>query len=342
MYLKLSPEQSKRLRQSFQNNSNAAVKKHKQIAAPEKGAALCFVHRISDRISLAEENMALKSEKELLEKNIRMVALDLDGTTFDSAGDISEENVRALEEAASRGVHIVVSTGRSYASLPDHIKRVKGIEYAITSNGAHVNIMETGEQIYSDFLDPEAVREIAVLKDATKADIEVFIDGRAYVDQSYYDDVKENGCAYRNAEYVIWSRRPVPDVTALMLEHCGEIENVNFIYETLEMLGKAKPKVNAIRNATITSSFPNNLEVGGPHTSKKTALAWLLKELEISADELMCCGDAPNDIAMVEMAGIGVAVANAWGGLKDHADYITASNDDNGIAKAIDKFVLHR
>jgi hydroxymethylpyrimidine pyrophosphatase-like HAD family hydrolase len=54
----------------------------------------------------------------------------------------------------------------------------------------------------------------------------------------------------------------------------------------------------------------------------------------------MCCGDAPNDIAMVELAGIGVAVANAWGGLKDHADYITGSNDDDGVAMAIEKFVI--
>ena len=286
--------------------------------------------------------MAFKSESELLKKNITTVALDLDGTTFNSAGDISEENVRALEEAAAKGVHIIVSTGRSYSSLPDHIKNVRGIEYAITSNGAHVNIMATGEQIYSDYLDPAAVREIAELKDETGADIEVFIDGRAYVDQSYYDDVKENGCAYRNAEYVLWSRKPVPDVSALMLENSKEIENVNFIYETLEMLEDARPKVNAIKNATITSSFPNNLEVGGPHTSKKTALTWLLKELKASADELMCCGDAPNDIAMIEMAGIGVAVANAWGGLRDHADFMTASNDDDGVAKAIDKFVLHK
>ena len=105
--------------------------------------------------------------------------MDLDGTTFDSAGGISERTVDTLEAAAALGMHIVVSTGRSYASLPQHIKDVKGIEYAITSNGAHVNIMETGKQIYSDFLDPEAVREIAVLKDATNADIEVFIDGRA-------------------------------------------------------------------------------------------------------------------------------------------------------------------
>lgn len=284
----------------------------------------------------------LKQESELLKKNIKMVALDLDGTTFNSAGDISERNVAAIEEAAANGVHVVVSTGRSFRSLPDHIKNVKGIEYAITSNGAHVNRVETGEAVYNDFLDENAVKEIARLKVETKADIEAFIQGQAYVDQSYYDDVRDNGCAYRNAEYVLWSRKPVPDVSGLMLEHADEIENVNFVYETLELLEEARPKIEAIPNATITSSFPNNLEVGGPNTSKKTALIWLMGELGVVPDELMCCGDAPNDIQMAEMAGIGVAVANAWGGLKDHADYITESNDDDGVGIAIEKFVLKK
>lgn len=284
----------------------------------------------------------MKNEAELLKKNIKMVALDLDGTTFDSAGDISEHTVNTLEEAAAAGAHIVVSTGRSYASLPQHIKDVSGIEYAITSNGAHVNRMGSGEQIYSDFLDPQAVERVAELKTETGADIEVFINGKAYVDESYYEDVKENGCEFRNADYVLWSRRPVPDVTALMLENKEEIENVNFVFRTLELLEEAKPKVCAIENANITSSFLSNLEVGGPNTSKKTALLWLTDRLGISTDELMCCGDAPNDQAMLELAAIGVAVANAWGGLKDHADYITASNDDDGVALAIEKFVLGR
>ncbi len=284
----------------------------------------------------------MKNVEDLLKLNIRMVALDLDGTTFNSAGDITDRTVSVLEEAAAAGAHIVVSTGRSYASLPQHIKDVSGIEYAITSNGAHVNLLHSGEQIYSDFLDPGAVRRIAELKEETGADIEVFINGRAFVDESYYNDVKENGCTYRNAQYVIWSRRPVPDVTSLMLEHAHEIENVNFIFPTLEQLAAAKPEICAMENANVTSSFPNNLEVGGPNTSKRTALLWLTDQLGISHDELMCCGDAPNDMAMLELAGIGVAVANAWGGLKDHADYVTGSNDDDGVAMAIEKFVLKR
>lgn len=275
-----------------------------------------------------------------LEGQIKLVALDLDGTTFNSAGDITDRTVETLNRCKEQGVHVVVSTGRSYNSLPDHIKDVEGIEYAITSNGAHINDINSGEAIYSDYLDPVAVEEIARLKEGTGADIEVFIDGIAYTDDSYLQDVRENGCAYRNAEYVLWSRRGVPDVVSLMKDNDSRIENVNFIYPTLERLEECRRQIEAIENATITSSFPNNLEVGGPNTSKKTALIELMKRLGVDRSELMCCGDAPNDIQMLEYAAVGVAVANAWGGTKDHADYITDSNDDDGVAKAIERFVL--
>jgi hypothetical protein len=199
------------------------------------------------------------------------------------------------------------------------------------------------------FIEPTDVRNLIEFGEiAFPGDITVRIPVRGYVlDRVAFlhrlkERCKENGCEFRNADYVLWSRRPVPDVTALMLEHRDEIENVNFVFRTLELLEEARAKVCAIENANVTSSFMSNLEVGGPNTSKKTALLWLMDKLGISTDELMCCGDAPNDMAMLELAGIGVAVANAWGGLKDHADYITASNDDDGVALAIEKFVLKR
>ena len=271
---------------------------------------------------------------------IKMIALDLDGTCLNSAGDVSERTAKAIETASEQGIHVVISTGRDYSSLPPAMKDVKGIEYAITSNGAHVNVMEGGDAIYSDYLHPDAVVEIARLKGETGAEIEVFIKGHAYADRSYYEEVRDFGSPYRRADYILWSREPVENVTELMLEHKEEIENVNFVYKTLEALEEARPKIYEMKNAKLTSSFPNNIEVGGPNTSKKTALIWLMNELGIKKEELMCCGDAPNDIEMIELAAVGVAVANAWGGTKDHADYITESNDDDGVAKAIELFAL--
>ena len=272
--------------------------------------------------------------------NIKMIALDLDGTTLNSAGKITDRTRETLEAAGRQGVHVVVSTGRAYTSLPDDVKSIEAVEYAITSNGAHINRIHTGESVYDDYLSEKAVTRVAELARELDTQIEVFVDCQAYIDEDYYNYIKENGCAYRNAEYVLWSRKPVHNVIGLLLDNKDRIENVNFCFRSVDMLEDARPAVEGIPEATITSSFANNLEVGGPNTSKKTALMELMNRLGVTRDELMCCGDAPNDIEMIEFAGLGVAVGNAWGGTRDHADYVTLSNDEDGVAAAIDKFVL--
>ena len=284
--------------------------------------------------------IVLSMNEYIFDGTIKLIALDLDGTTLTSDREISGRTIRAFEECKKRGIHVVVSTGRTYSALPENVTEAPGLEYAITSNGAHINDIKTGVAVYDNFLDTRAVERVAEIKRSTDVDREVLIDGIAYTDESYIEDVRKNGCAYRSAEYVLWSRRPVPDAAALMLDNKHKIENVNFIFPTLEMLEECRAEIEAIEPATITTSFPNNLEVGGPTTSKKTALIELMKRLDVDRSELMCCGDAPNDIQMIEYAAVGVAVDNAWGGTKDHADYITDSNDNDGVAKAIEKFAL--
>lgn len=272
--------------------------------------------------------------------SIRMVALDLDGTTLTSTGELSDRTRHALEKAAEQGVYVVVSTGRSFNSLPPVIKEVKGIAYAITSNGSHINDITNGESVYDDYIYPGNIETIIRMKEKYNCGLEVFINGQAYIDEETYRDIEKNGCEFRNAEYVLWSRKPVPEIDKLLRENSDRIENCNFCFEGVEKVEEAKPEISAITNAQITTSFRNNLEIGGPNTSKKTALIELMRRLGIDSSELMCCGDAPNDIQMLELAGIGVAMGNAWGGTKDHADYVTASNDEDGVALAFEKFVL--
>lgn len=272
--------------------------------------------------------------------NIKMIALDLDGTTFNSKGELTKHTAEVLEKAGERGIYVVVSTGRSFNSLPEQIKKVKGISYAITSNGAHINNMSTGEAVYDDYIQPDNIEIILSLKEKYGMGIEAFVDGQAYIDEETYRDIEINGCEFRNAKYVLWSRKPVKDIENLMKKHRDKIENVNFCFDGINKLEEAKPEILSIPNATITTSFKNNLEVGGPNTSKKTALIELMKRLGVERENLMCCGDAPNDIQMIEYAGVGVAMGNAWGGTKDHADYITSTNDEDGVAQAIEKFAL--
>lgn len=90
----------------------------------------------------------------------------------------------------------------------------------------------------------------------------------------------------------------------------------------------------------MTSSFAHNYEIGGETTSKAEALRFLMKKLGLNSSQLMACGDSPNDEEMIKLAEIGVVMGNASEEMKARADYVTDSNAEDGVAKAIEKFVL--
>ena len=272
---------------------------------------------------------------------VKMIALDLDGTALNSEGKITERTEQAIRAAAAKGVHVVISTGRAFTSLPEDVRKIDVIKYAITSNGSHIVAMRTGKPLYSEYLSPVAALRAAELAEELDTYIEIFIDGQAYIDEEYYNHIAKYGCDYRNADYVLWSRKPVKDIIGMLRENKDKIENINFCFRTLDILEESRPVVEAIPEAIITSSFKNNLEVGGIKATKINAVIDLMRRLGVMESELMCCGDAPNDITMLRAAGIGVAMGNAWGGTKDYADYVTSSNDEDGVAEAIEKFVLN-
>ena len=125
-----------------------------------------------------------------------------------------------------------------------------------------------------------------------------------------------------------------------LLANKDKIENINIFFETQEAKANMHPVLLGIDNATVTSSLDNNWEIGGATTSKANALAQLQKMLGISREEMMACGDSPNDIDMLKEAGISVAVGNAKEPVKQMASYISTSNNEDGVARAVEKFVL--
>lgn len=269
---------------------------------------------------------------------IKMVALDLDGTTLNSKGKLSPHTKDTLEKAIERGVQVVVSTGRVFSSIPKEVLAVKGIDYAISSNGAIISDLRKGHVIYGDYLSEEAVLRSIEIADEHNIMLEAFWGGKAYMDKGFYELIEREGCLNRNKDYVLRTRIPLGNLFDGMRENIDRIENLNFFFSQIEDLEKHRHEIEAIPNAMKTSSFSNNLEVGGPGTCKRKAIEALLDKKGISQSELMCCGDAPNDIEMIKFAGLGVAMGNAWGDTKKYADYVTATNDEDGVALAIEKF----
>lgn len=271
---------------------------------------------------------------------IRLIALDLDGTTLNDDKHISEGNKAALEEAVERGVNVVIATGRAFSALPEDVFKVKGIQYVLTSNGAAITDLRTGKTIYENCLSPEAVENAVEVLQQYDFMLEAFTDGGAYIDRKIYEGMKESKFGYRHVAYVLETRKPVDDIYRFILDHKEHIENLNVVFESQDDRAMMREVLGNIPDTTLTTAFDNNLELGGATTSKAAALLELEKILGVTPEEMMAIGDSPNDMAMMQIAGMPVAVGNAKDEVKAIAKYITATNKEDGVAKAVRKFVL--
>lgn len=271
---------------------------------------------------------------------IKLIALDLDGTTLNDDKHISEGNKAALEAAVEKGVNVVIATGRAYSALPEDVFKVKGIQYVLTSNGAAITDLIQGKTIYENCLSADAVEHAVEVLKQYDFMLEAFTDGGAYIDRKIYDGMKESKFSYRHVEYVLETRKPVDDIYQFILDHKDHIENLNVVFECQEDRAMMREVMAEIPGTTLTTAFSNNLELGGATTSKATALLELEKILGVKPEEMMAIGDSPNDIAMMELAGMPVAVGNAKPEVMAIAKYVSSSNTEDGVARAVRKFVL--
>ena len=265
---------------------------------------------------------------------LRMIALDLDGTTLTRSG-LTRRTKETLEEAIRRGIHVVIATGRVYAALPEKAREIQGLQYIITSNGAHISDAATGEFLYSDYLHPAAVEAVLDILPQAGHPVEVFTGGKAYIDRSVYDDLARNGSDFMSAKYVLRTRIPVDGIYDLLREHRACIENINIYFASQEDRMAMWARLAALPHMTVTSSTHHNVEIGGETTSKASALAEVCRRLGLGLDQVIAFGDSPNDKAMITECGFGVAMGNATDDVKAVADCVTLSNEEEGVAYAI-------
>jgi Cof subfamily protein (haloacid dehalogenase superfamily) len=261
-----------------------------------------------------------------------MAAMDLDGTMLDSEKRISLRTQEAIHRAMEQGTHIVISTGRSYSSLPEQVFEIDGLEYVINSNGASITNLKSGLRVYENCLETAAAAEVLEILQKNRCHFEVFVDGRAYDDQEEYEKIRKNGSTYRRSSYVLGTRTPVPDLYVFAMEHAGKLENINLNFADLEERSRMLKILKSREDITLTSSDPHNLEIGNRTTSKAEALRCLSETLSVNRNEVIAFGDSMNDFKMLEFAGIAVAMGNADERLKQAADLVTKTNDDDGVA----------
>ena len=277
---------------------------------------------------------------------IKCIALDLDRTTLDSRGHLSEENKKAIENAVAAGVHVAVASGRALDSLPAEVTDIRGIRYAITSNGAAVCDLHERKCLRQFKMTAESVEDILRhteperMKRERRKDegisYEAFIDGSAFAESRYVSDPVRFGAAPQAVPYIQRTRTPVEDMRKFIREHKTVLDCIDLVVKSEDMKQQLwKDFQVSIADVYITSSVRQLLEISHRDAGKESGAKFLLEYLGLTREELAAFGDGDNDAGLLAYAGIGFAVDNASPACRAAADRIVPSNDENGVAQGI-------
>ena len=284
---------------------------------------------------------------------IRLIALDLDGTLLNSRGELSSRNRRAIDEARAAGVAVALVTGRRFRDARPLALEL-GLDVPVIShNGALTKHARTLETVAVSLMPAEAARRVVRLGREHGADALVSDDhdGPGLL---VYDHLSEDNTSLQ--KYLAWTRRVVGDEPAGAVRRVPSLEeyldhdplHVAFSggCSAMERLGtEMKSELNGGVKMLLTL-YPRQdfalLDVLHPEASKGAGLAAAAAELRLTSDEVMAVGDNLNDMEMLEWAGTGVVMGNAEASLRESgAFHSTATNDEDGVAVAIERFVLH-
>lgn len=269
-------------------------------------------------------------------KNIKLIAIDLDGTLVHSDQTISARTISTILTAQSKGVKVAIVSGRpTFGASPaaEALQLASHGGYLVSYNGAEIYECSTGHMLFSDTLD-EAVKPIVC---------KVASDNRLAV-MTYIGKEVVTETANADNEYIRYSsmrnKMPVRLVDNFLSAAAQPIVKCIITGEP-EILADIEPHINAALQgrADAYRSEPFFLEVVPHGIDKAQGLSRLLSFVNMDPDEVMALGDGYNDIPMIEYAGCGVAMDNAQEAVKAKADYITLGNNDDGVAAAIERFV---
>lgn len=267
---------------------------------------------------------------------IKLLALDLDGTTLTSQNTLTPTVKTALEKAISSGITLAIATGRPFASLPKSITEINGINYFITSNGAAI-YDKYGNKIYSAVLKESDVLKILEVMSDEDVISEAFINGLTYTDKRYVDNPLAYGCTEVYIDYVKASHGHIENMREFIFEHKHELDSIEYISTSSQTRERIWDKLEkAVKDIYITTSSENFIEIMHKSATKAVALNKLAKSLNIDMANTCACGNADNDADMIMETHFGVAVDDASQKCIDCADFIVPSSDNDGVAVLID------
>lgn len=275
---------------------------------------------------------------------IRLIAFDMDGTVLDEHKKIPPETKKVLERAAERGIVVVPATGRPFCGISEEIYHLQGVQYVVTCNGAGIYERDSGACLYEDSIELRQLLPLIERLEPLAVMADPFLKGKSYTSEKKLPLVEQMRISDELKEYIYTSRIVVPDLPSWLRQQGEDVEKltINFVEQedgTRQDYDKVCEVLKEFTDLNIVSGGMHNIEVTKKNVSKASGLRWLGGHLGISMEEMIVFGDSGNDLAMIEAAGVGVAMGNAEKEVLSAADYVTKSNEEEGIAYALHKYM---
>ena len=264
-----------------------------------------------------------------MNKDIKLIATDLDGTFLNNESEISPFNKEIFDYLANNGVEIILSTGRPFEGMVRYKRHLNNKNNSIVLNGAIIT--DSGEKfIYDETLDEEtALKVMEIYKKYKRHDIYLHVySGNKYIasEEDFYFR------RYANKEKLKQIFVGLHNIESF------EFSKMLFIGEH-EILERLQEEIRASVKVHTSFSHTSFLEILRDGINKGTALKWLCEKKGIERENVIAFGDNYNDIEMIEFAGVGVAMENGEEEVKQRADYIASDNHSNGVGKFLKDFL---
>ena len=268
----------------------------------------------------------------------KMLVTDMDYTLLNKEKKVSDRNREALRRAMEKGVHMVVATGRIYTSARIYAKLLGLDTPIIASNGALIK--DASKTIFRDILSQDTVREMLRLCHKYGVYCHFFTENTIYSEKLINVSLRYTEWNKYMGEEDQVKIRIVDDGEEIVEAAKTEVLKAVVFDEDDEKIQKLRDGIMETGIVSVSQSMKHNLEVMNKGVNKGNAVRILAQMYGINREEIIAIGDNENDISMIEYAGLGIAMGNAEELLKRAADHVTGDYQEDGVAEAIEKFIL--
>lgn len=269
-------------------------------------------------------------------REIKLIGADLDGTLLNDEKQLCPGAAETIKRAREAGIYVVPVTGRPFKGIPECVRELPEIEYIIASNGAAIIDAKSGEYIYSFSMTNEKSLEVFNLLKSSDCLFEPFSDGVCYTERKIIDSYIGYFKGTPVEEYLRSTRVICNSLEALFKE---QNKRADEFFVSCESRAE-RNKITALLKKTEGVQFwfydDRYIEITKENCDKGSALETLCRHLNINTENTMAFGDGENDLLFLEKAGVSVAMENAAKSVKQRADIIADTNNNNGVCKIIE------